>query len=379
VSLFISSCRHRPACPGCPRFGAFDASPDSVAELRRLCERHGARFDVQTGARLRFRNRARLAVRGRTGAAKIGIFAAGSHRVVDIPRCEIHHPLINDVARALKAVMRELGATCYDDSRHSGLVRAIQVAIERTSGTAQVVLVCNDHTPDAALPLLSALGRMLGPRLHSLWWNGNPSVTNRILGDSFELITGPPFVVETVGGAQIFYPPGAFGQNNLEMFDQIVAAIHAAVPEGHDIVELFAGTGGIGLGLVAGSRSVVFNEIGEASLAGLERGLAELEPKDAARARVIRGPAHLAGTAIQEGSIVIADPPRKGLGAELLDVLQAQRPARLHYVSCGLDAFVRDSETLVSQGLRLESATAFDVFPYTDHIETLAAFARNVP
>lgn len=331
---------------------------------------------MQTGARLRFRSRARLAVRGRTGAAKIGIFAAGSHRVVDIPSCEIHDPLINDVARALKLVMRELGAACYDDSRHSGLVRAIQVVVERASGGAQVVLVCNDHTPDAALPLLTALERRLGPRLHSLWWNGNPNVTNRILGDSFELITGPPFVVETIGGAHVYYPPGAFGQNNLEMFERIVAAIHAAVPKGHDIVELFAGTGGIGLGLVAGSRSVVFNEIGEASLAGLERGLAQLEPQHRARARVIRGPAHLAASAIQEASIVIADPPRKGLGGELLDVLQARRPERLHYLSCGLDSFVRDAESLIAQGFRLESATAFDVFPYTEHIETLAAFAR---
>jgi tRNA/tmRNA/rRNA uracil-C5-methylase (TrmA/RlmC/RlmD family) len=140
-------------------------------------------------------------------------------------------------------------------------------------------------------------------------------------------------------------------------------------------VELFAGTGGIGLGLVGRSRSLVFNEIGEASLEGLSQGLAALGAA-ASRARVVPGPAHLAAAAIHGESIVIADPPRKGLGPELLEELAARRPAQLHYVSCGLQSFVEDTAALSERGFVLRSATAFDVFPYTDHVETLALFTR---
>jgi tRNA/tmRNA/rRNA uracil-C5-methylase (TrmA/RlmC/RlmD family) len=136
------SCPHRPPCPGCPRFGAPDPAPDATRELGDFCTKHGARFDVRTGARRHFRARARLAVRGRQGAAKIGIFAEGTHRVVDIPSCEIHHPLINQVTLELKASMRELGTSCYSDTAHLGLVRALQVVIERSTQTAQLVLIC---------------------------------------------------------------------------------------------------------------------------------------------------------------------------------------------------------------------------------------------
>lgn len=373
------SCRHLPACPGCPRFGANDPDPDSVAELRRLCERHGARFEVRVGARREFRGRARLAVRGRGHVAKVGVFAAATHRVVDIPSCPIHHPLINEVAAALKGAMRKLQVSCYDDGHHRGLVRAVQIAIERPSATAQVVVICNDDTPNAALPLLDTLHERLGQRLHSLWWNGNPERTNRVMGSKFHHHSGPDCIVEQIGGAQVFFPPGAFGQSNLGLFGAMVAQIHAAVPAGADLVELFAGSGAIGLGLVASSSSMVFNELGESSLEGLERGLCALDPNCRQRTRVVPGPAELAADAIGPASVVIADPPRKGLGPALLEALDARRPRIIIYVSCGLASLVRDAEALAAQGMRLTSATLYDVFPYTPHVETLAIFRTEAP
>jgi 23S rRNA (uracil1939-C5)-methyltransferase len=370
------SCPHRPPCPGCPRFGAPDPAPDATRELGDFCAKHGARFDVRTGARRHFRARARLAVRGRQGAAKIGIFAEGTHRVVDIPSCEIHHPLINQVTLELKASMRELGTSCYSDTAHLGLVRALQVVIERSTTTAQLVLVCNATDASSAAALLDRLKQRLGSRMHSLWWNGNPERTNVILGPHLEHVFGPESVVEVLGGVRVHFPPAAFGQNNLDLFEEMLAQIHGLIPAGRDLVELYAGSGAIGLGLVGRSRSVVFNEIGAASLSGLARGLAELAPAERGRVRVIPGSAEAAAAEIQRDRIVIVDPPRKGLEPELLAVLCNVAPERLVYVSCGLTSFLRDAELLSSHGLTLESATAYDLFPYTPHIETLASFRR---
>ncbi|HWO14793.1 MAG TPA: hypothetical protein VNN80_35060, partial [Polyangiaceae bacterium] len=140
---------------------------------------------------------------------------------------------------------------------------------------------------------------------------------------------------------------------------------------------LYAGCGAIGLGLVERSRSVSFNELGEASLAGLARGIEALGPELRARARVVAGSAEGAAAEVVPGSIVIVDPPRKGLEPGLLQSLAAAPPEQLLYVSCGLSSFLRDAEPLIAGGLRLESATAYDLFPYTSHIETLASFRRT--
>jgi 23S rRNA (uracil1939-C5)-methyltransferase len=273
--------------------------------------------------------------------------------------------------------MRELGTSCYSDAAHVGLVRALQVVIERSTQTAQLVLICNATEASSAAALLDRLKQRLGSRMHSLWWNGNPERTNVILGPHLEHVFGPESVVEVLGGARVHFPPAAFGQNNLDLFERMLAQIHGLIPAGRDLVELYAGSGAIGLGLVGRSRSVVFNEIGTASLSGLARGLAELPPAERERVRVIPGPAKAAAAEIQSDRIVIVDPPRKGLEPELLAALCNTAPERLVYVSCGLSSFVRDADLLSSHGLTLESATAYDLFPYTPHIETLASFRRS--
>jgi 23S rRNA (uracil1939-C5)-methyltransferase len=368
-------CRHLPACPGCPRFGSDSADSGTLAQLSSLCAAARAPLELEAGPRRRFRHRARLSVRGRQGRPKIGIFAQGSHRVVDIPGCEIHHPLINRVAAALKRAMRETGCTCYGEATHLGLVRGLQVVVERSSQTAQIVLICNSTSPDPARPVLAALSRELGDSVHSLWWNGNAEVHNRILGDHFELLSGRDCVMEQIGGASVFFPPGAFGQNNLDLFERLVAKLHALVPPERVLVELYAGAGAIGLGLVQRSQNVVFNEIGPASLAGLERGIAALPGAEQARVRVVPGSAEIAASEIRSGSVVIVDPPRKGLDAGIVERLGVERPERLFYVSCDLGSLIRDTALLARQGLELKSATAYDLFPHTEHIETLALFA----
>jgi 23S rRNA (uracil1939-C5)-methyltransferase len=348
-----------------------------MEQLRQLCEASSVPLASEAGARLAFRHRARLAVRGRAGRPKIGIFAEGSHRVVDIPSCPIHHPLINEAAQALKACMRELNVTSYSDTAHAGLVRALQVVVERPSQTVQLVLVCNEPEPLAGLPLLDLLARRMGQRLHSAWWNGNAEVTNRILGDHFMLCAGPPHVVEQIGGARVFFPPAAFGQNNLDLFDRMVERIHAAVPAGSRVVELYAGCGAIGLGLAERSQELVINEINPASLAGLELGIAELPDSVRQRVRVVPGVAEQAEQAIAQDAVVIADPPRKGLEPAVIAALARRAPQRLLYLSCEHTSLVRDAELLQAQGLRLQRATAYDSFPYTEHVETLAEFARG--
>jgi tRNA/tmRNA/rRNA uracil-C5-methylase (TrmA/RlmC/RlmD family) len=72
---------------------------------------------------------------------------------------------------------------------------------------------------------------------------------------------------------------------------------------------------------------------------------------------------------------VIADPPRKGLDPELSQFLSEQPPARFLYVSCGLESFLQDVERLTGPGrLRLASLAAFNLLPFTEHVEIVARF-----
>lgn len=328
-----------------------------------------------------FRHRARLSVRGRARSPKIGIFREGTHELVDIPRCVVHHPLINEVVSCLKQAVKATQAPPYSDRAHAGLIRAVQVVVERASQTAQVVVVANRREPTDCEPLLNALAEALGPRLQSLWFNGNPEQTNRILGEHWSKYQGADAVEDVVGGAQVFYPPDAFGQANPELAGVIVERIHGWVPPGARVLELYAGVGAIGLGLLGKVHSITFNEVGGGSLRGLRLGLARQSAQPAPGFgdwSVIEGPAERAAAAAEKADVVIVDPPRKGLGDEVLSSLHTAAPERLIYLSCGLDSFEREAEEL-SRTYRLETTVVYGLFPFTDHVETLALFRRRHP
>jgi tRNA/tmRNA/rRNA uracil-C5-methylase (TrmA/RlmC/RlmD family) len=258
----------------------------------------------------------------------------------------------------------------------------VQAVVERQSQTLQVVLVLNQEPNAAADPirerLCDDLRRRLGARLHSLWLNYQPERSNAILGPTFERICGSETVTERIAGAVLHFGPGAFGQSNLSGYEQLVATLGRWVDDGESILELYAGVGGIGLSLVERSSRVVFNELAEGSLAGLRRSLSELPPEEQGRCQVRAGSATGLAAELSNHTLVVADPPRRGLDAGIVTGLCTAGPAQFIYVSCGVDSFLRDAARLVEPGsYRLSKMQLFDLFPHGPHVETLALFERR--
>ena len=177
-----------------------------------------------------FRHRARLAIRGRLGTPKLGLFESDTHRVVHIPNCSVHHPLINQVANVVRRALVDAKLTSYSDAAHLGLARYLQVVVERSSQTAQVVIVANSATPEPLAECSNLIRERLGKDLHSLWFNANPERSNIILGPNFHSWGGPTSVIERFGGAAVHYPPGAFGQNNLDIAERIIEYVREQIP-----------------------------------------------------------------------------------------------------------------------------------------------------
>lgn len=371
-------CSHRPPCTACPHYGESGIAAAAQAGIAQLARVYGlAEVPLVSGAAGGFRLRARLAIRGRMGSPKIGLFVDGTHRVVHVPQCRVHHPLINRVAQIVRGALVDARVPLYSEAAHLGLARYLQVVVERRSQSAQVVLVANSATAEPLAPALALIRQRLGDAMHSLWFSSQCERGNAVLGPTFECIAGMPSVVETFGGAAVHYPPGAFGQSNLEIAEHIISEIRRQVPSGARLAEFYAGVGAIGLSLLEQVQELRLNEISPQSLLGLEMGLAELDAHARARVTVLPGPAFAAVDAIAGADVVIVDPPRKGLDEPLTQHLADQPPQRLLYVSCDLESLLRDSARLVAPGrLRLAELKAFNLMPYTDHVETLARFER---
>lgn len=378
----VLSCPYQPACPGCPHFSETGLSAAARGRLQELASVWGATAAPEVGCSgFGSRFRVRLSVRGRKGDLRIGIFEQGSHNLVHIPGCKVHHPSIEKLLPRLKELFDASGVLPYEEVGHTGLVRAVQMAVEPATGRIQMVLLVRDDLSRGSdcmrefpglLPQLAEIEGVQGLFLGAL-----PHKSNALQAERFVHVAGLETVEDESGGARVFYPPGAFGQANPMLHARVVDEIHSWVPSGARVVEYYAGVGTIGLGLARSGHRVVANEIGAGSLEGLRLGRSALGLTEAELPILVGRAGEHAG-AYSAGDTVIVDPPRKGLDRELLERFLREPPGRLVYLSCGIDALLQESRRLSEAGRFVARFLAgYSYFPHTDHVETLLILERK--
>lgn len=369
-------CSHRPPCPGCPALNEDDAAAQKLNALKDLVSDDRAELlETMVGPERHFRIRAKLAVRGRVNNPKIGIFQQGSHRIADIPACPVHHPAINVVVGQLKAAMRKHKIEPYVERPGLGLLRYVQLVVQRVTGKVQVTLVVTDSQASALAPFLETFSGLVGDRLHSLWLNENAEYGNTILGPLFQHVRGEEYLTEEFGGRTLHFHPGAFGQANLELAERMVHFVDSQVPEGKRLLEYHCGVGAMGLGLMEKSSSVTFNEISPYGLSGLKRSLAA--EKGGASWDIVPGAAADCATLAGAADVVICDPPRKGMEAELIEAIRKSPAERVILVYCGFESFLRDVARFRTDGsFRLVRIQPVALFPHTNHLEVVAVLQR---
>ena len=74
---------------------------------------------------------------------------------------------------------------------------------------------------------------------------------------------------------------------------------------------------------------------------------------------------------------ILLDPPRRGAEEALLTAIADARPERIAYVSCDPGTLARDLKRLAARGYRIAWAQPVDMFPFTSHVETVAAMVRT--
>jgi tRNA/tmRNA/rRNA uracil-C5-methylase (TrmA/RlmC/RlmD family) len=188
-----------------------------------------------------------------------------------------------------------------------------------------------------------------------------------------------------------FFSPAVFRQANLGGFAAIVARLATAevVPEASVVCELYAGIGLVGLSLLGALGPAHVAELrcsdeNPNNVRAFDMAVRSLGPDLAARAAYTALPAAdaLAAGEARGASVLIVDPPRKGLDQTVLDALCDPRDPRardvrtLVYISCGFEALQWQLPVLEKSGWRLDFAEGFVLFPGSDHLETLCVLRR---
>jgi 23S rRNA (uracil1939-C5)-methyltransferase len=194
------------------------------------------------------------------------------------------------------------------------------------------------------------------PRLHAaLKQRGTPAT---IWWQSAE---GTP---RAMAGADSPYPATVFEQVHPAMGDRVRAhAVEALGPlAGRHVWDLYAGIGETTVALARGGASVE-------SVESDRRAVAEAERRGPAARRHAARVEHVLAE-LRPPELVVTNPPRTGMDARVVDAFERLRPRRVVYVSCDPATLARDLTRL--PGYRLADVRAFDLFPQTAHVETVA-------
>jgi len=242
------------------------------------------------------------------------------------------------------------------------------------------------HREHDVIPIadcLLAVPGMLGPVLDRRWRPGGEiqvecdevGCTHVNAGDGAEAAP----VSRLLGGRRWQVPPGVFWQVHPALADTlcVVVADWARAPVGGRAWDLYGGAGVLASVLAEqvgpGGEVTVVESDRDAIACGREA-LADLPWVRFQAGRVERMLGELAHGGRPD--VVVADPPRKGLGRAVIDRLVGIGPARLVYVACDPAALARDVGLLAEHGYRLARLRAFDAFPMTHHLEAVALFER---
>jgi 23S rRNA (uracil1939-C5)-methyltransferase len=319
------------------------------------------------------------------GAAQVGIYARGSHDLVRILECRTQDPALTELGLRVERILRELDLVPYDETNGRGFVRAIAARIAPGTGELLFGIVTTGGLfPQSAefAERVRAAARILPPgpagrpRLVGVLRSLHDRPGNFLLGSRHVPLAGRDHQIDRAGALELRVSFGSFYQVHRDA-DRLLYRAGLAMAgdlRGRHVVDAYGGVGGFGLrAAAAGARSVRIVE---------DHPQASRDAKHNAErnrlAQVAVLPVAFAEAALEPPiDLLIADPPRSGLQEAGVARVLAAAPPRLLLVSCALEAAVRDVRALAAGGYAPAAVRIADLFPHTDHCESLILLERR--
>jgi 23S rRNA (uracil1939-C5)-methyltransferase len=319
-----------------------------------------------------YRMRARFHVHG----ARAGFYREGTHQLCDAAATKQVRP-------ETVAAVERLAASLDREAPGETVSLTITENIAGDERAAHLEIAPRARIGDEALERVASDARMLGISVQDqdtgeLRATGTPAVC-----DALSAIAG-----DRAGDGVLRRQAASFFQGNRYLLPSVVRAVADAVPDTGEVLDLYAGVGLFAVALAALGRLEVtavegdrisgadLRENARAHAPRLECHIARVEAYVASRAG---GGASTKGGRARRPATLLVDPPRTGLSKEAADSIVRLASPRIVYVSCDPPTLARDARRLLDAGYRLDSLRAFDFFPNTPHVESLATFVKRPP
>lgn len=308
-----------------------------------------------------------------------GIYAEGTHKVVPVEQCLIENEKADEIIRDIVRIARKYKMRIYDEDTGEGLLRHVLVRTAHSTGQVMVVLVLSSPVMPGKKNFVSLI-RKKHPEIASIIINVNKEKTSMVLGEKESNAYGRGFIVDTLCGRKFRISSRSFYQvNSLQTEKLYRTAIKWANLTGREtVIDAYCGIGTIGICAADHAKEVVGCELNPEAVKDASENAKLNQLKNIRFVNADAGD-FLGSLSAQhkKADVIFLDPPRTGSSEEFLSAAAAASPGRIIYISCGPRSLLRDLKQLEKLGYKARKAKAFDMFPFTEHVETLVLLTKK--
>lgn len=321
-------CKYYHNCGGCSFLHTTFINENKIKEnyIKHLFKDYKVN-DLLSGNEYFYRNKAIFHIKN----GQIGYYEENSNNLIPINTCYLLDKDISNIINIIKKF---------------NLLKTTEIMLRKSLSKQEVMIVINGFISDEDVSLLKTISC-----IKSIYINDKH-------------IYGNTYITETIDRYCFSIYPKSFFQVNHEMTKVLYDTVKKYAGNGDKLLDLYCGTGTIGIYLHENFKKIIGIEIVEDAI---KNALINKELNNIDNIDFICGDAK--DLKEKDFDVVVVDPPRKGLTQSLIDKLQKINPKKIVYVSCNPNTLKRDISLL--NNYELINLTPINMFPKTQHCEVV--------
>lgn len=326
-----------------------------------------------------YRNKVQAAF-GRTRGGEIisGVYQSSTHNIVKTDSCLIEDKKADEIILTIRKLIKSFKLTVYDERNSRGFLRHVLVKRGFQTNEIMVVLVTGTTVFPSKNDFVKELLK-LHPEITTIVQNINNKFTSMVLGDKETVLYGKGYIEDVLCGCRFRISPKSFYQINPVQTEVLYGkAVEFADLSGKErVIDAYCGIGTIGIVASKGAGEVIGCELNADAVRDAR---VNAKINDIQNIKFFCADAGEFMLGMKESGekcdVLFMDPPRAGSDKKFLLSAVALSPEKIVYISCNPETQQRDLFYLIKNGYKVKKIQPVDMFPFTNHVETIALLVR---
>lgn len=307
-----------------------------------------------------------------------GLYEENSHRIVPMKQCLLHDEETHKILNKIQFLLKKYRMSIYDVNRNKGFLRHVLIRRGVITNQTLVCLVVSDGMFKGSKNFCNELIKAC-PSVKTIVLNINKRKTSIVLSKEEKVLYGKGFIVDELCGLTFKISAQSFYQINHEqctkLYHKVIDLLD--IKKNAVVLDTYCGIGTIGMTIAPHVNKVIGVELNKEAY------------KDAlnnARMNKLNNIQFYNDDATEfmkkharelKVDCIIMDPPRSGSTKEFIQSVKIMNPKTVVYVSCDPHTQVRDLKEFKRLGYDFKDVYLYDMFPHTDHVETVCLLSRK--